>query len=83
MVPQDVLDCLDSVLSALHRPARVDPTTMTNELSEVTAQFARRAELVVARINRHLSDVHHMAYVFFCEDEGYGAFALRDRGMTT
>jgi hypothetical protein len=76
---QDVLDCLDEFLSSNDRDARVD-TTGPVLLRDIVVQFERRANQEVAYNLKHVPEgKRRPTYVFFCENETYGAFALRDR----
>src|SRR5258706_2669504 len=73
-IDQDVLDCLDSALSAQSRPARADP----NMMKGLIAEFGRRASMIVRRINNEvLPSQRCPAHVFFGEAPSYGAFAMR------
>lgn len=74
-----MLDCLDEFLSSHNRHARVD-TSGPIVLRDVLIEFERRAKKEVAYTLQHMPVAKRRpAHVFFCENETYGAFALRDR----
>ena len=76
---QDVLDCLDEFLSSNNRHARVD-TSGPVVLREILIECERRAKQEVAYHLQHVPpEKRRPTYVFFCENETYGAFALRGR----
>jgi hypothetical protein len=76
---QDVLDCLDKFLSSHNRHARVD-TSGPVLLRELLIKFEERAKKEVAYLLQHVPvPKRRPTYVFFCENEAYGAFALRAR----
>jgi len=76
---QDVLDCLDEFLSSNNCHARVD-TSGPVALREILIECERRAKQEVAYHLQHVpAEKRRPTYVFFCENETYGAFALRGR----
>jgi hypothetical protein len=76
---QDVLDCLDHFLSSHRRHARID-TDGAILARDIVFQFERRAKLQVARQLQYVPHTKRRpTRVFFCENESYGAFAVRDR----
>lgn len=78
-ITQEVLDCLDRSLSKRNRGARIDTATLSI-LPTVVAQFERGARTEVGRLLRIVPEPKRRpAYVFFCEQAGYGAFAFRNK----
>ncbi|MGO9483557.1 MAG: hypothetical protein ACLPX9_03085 [Rhodomicrobium sp.] len=77
-ITQDVLDCLDDYLKNNDRGARIDTATLSI-LPTVVAQFERGARAEVGRLLRIVPEPKRRpAYVFFCEQAGYGAFSFRN-----
>jgi hypothetical protein len=85
IVPQatidgDVVNSLAAALSRLRFGARVDTSIMGAPLGPVAAQLERRAERVVRRVMNYIPErKRRHLHIFFCEDEQYGAFALRNK----
>ena len=74
-----MLDCLDTILSSTNRHARIDTASLA-VLPDIVAKFEERATKEVAYNLQHVPAAKRRpTYVFFCEDETYGAFALRGR----
>jgi hypothetical protein len=76
---QEVLDCLDATLSSLSRHARID-TAGPLIAGELVTKFEQRAAKEVALHMRRIPpELRRPTYAFFCENEAYGASAIRDR----
>lgn len=76
---QDVLDCLDHYLAFHGRHARVD-TAGAIIARDLVAKFEERARKEVTRQLQYVPAAKRRpVYIFFCEDQSYGAFAVRDR----
>ncbi|MGO9397185.1 MAG: hypothetical protein ACLP19_04970 [Xanthobacteraceae bacterium] len=76
---QDVHNCLDGILAAKRRQPRID-TNGPILLREIVLQFEKRAKKEVKRQLQHVpAEKRRAVYAFFCEDQSYGAFAVRDR----
>lgn len=79
MVEQDVLDCLDHYLASHNRQARID-TTSAIIARELILKFEERAKKEVKRQLHYVPAAKRRpVYIFFCEEQSYGAFALRHR----
>jgi len=79
LIEQDVLDCLDHYLASHKRQARVD-TAGAIVARELVLQFEERAKKEVRRQLQYVPAAKRRpVYIFFCEDQSYGAFAVRDR----
>lgn len=53
---------------------------MVSPLGSVAAHLVRRAELVVQRVMNYVPEKkRRRPHIFFCENEQYGAFALRHK----
>jgi hypothetical protein len=79
LVEQDVLDCLDHYLASHNRKARID-TTGEIIARELVLKFEERAKREVKRQLQYIPAAKRRpVYIFFCEDQSYGAFAVRDR----
>lgn len=76
---RDVLDCVDDFLRHRAHGPRVDTAQMPR-VGKLFAEYARRAELVVALHTQGISAPRGRAtHVFFSENEKYGAVAFRAR----
>ncbi|MFZ0423542.1 MAG: hypothetical protein WAL80_11755 [Xanthobacteraceae bacterium] len=79
MIEQDVLDCLDHYLASHNRQARVD-TAGAVVARELVLKFEERAKKEVKRQLQYVPAAKRRPVnIFFCEDQSYGAFAVRDR----
>ena len=79
-IDEDVIDSLAAALSRLGFAPRVDTSMMGGPLGSVAAQLERRAESVVRSVMNYNSEKkRRRVHIFFCEDEQYGAFALRNK----
>jgi len=79
-IDEDVIDSLAAALSRLRYGPRVDTSMMGPPLGPVAAQLEQRAERVVRRVMNYVPEKKRRhPHIFFCEDEQYGAFALRDK----
>jgi hypothetical protein len=78
MVDQDVIDSLDRELTKRQRHRRIDTAEMPdNALKKLAVPCEERAKKVLALVNsRTPPDKRQDSYVFFCEDERYGAFTF-------
>jgi hypothetical protein len=75
VIDEDVIRSLAAALSRLHHGPRVDTSTMLPPLGAVAAQLEQRAEPVVRRVMNYIPKTRRcQPYIFFCEDEQYGAF---------
>jgi hypothetical protein len=73
----DILKCLDDALAERRKPARIDIDSMTGNLKALVVPFKQRADSVVRRVNASLFPRQRCnAQIFFCEEPGYGAFAM-------
>jgi hypothetical protein len=78
-VDEDVIDSLAAALARFRCGPRVDTSMMGQPLGPVAAQLEQRAERVVRRVMTYVPEKKRRhPHIFFCEDEQYGAFALRD-----
>lgn len=75
-----IVECLDRALSSQRRHARVETPAMTIGLGPLAHQFERATETDIRRIAEGLPLAKRRpTYIFTCEDERYGAFAMRDQ----
>ena len=79
LVEQGVLDCLDHYLASHSRQARID-TTGEIVARELVLKFEERAKKEVKRQLQYVPAAKRRpVHIFSCEDQSYGAFAVRDR----
>jgi len=79
IVDQDVLDCLNKMLSTRGIGARVDTAEMRDsDLKDLAVQFERSAQQVVRQMPLLIPAAKgRLPYVFFLPCDGYSAFAAR------
>lgn len=78
MIDQHVSECLDLALAKRGRGCRVNLIEMPdNAIKALAVSCEQRARKIVAFINRRIpTEKQRQIHVVFCEDEGYGAFAI-------
>ena len=81
MIERDIIDNLDCVLARHRRHRRIDVAEMPEgPLKALTAPCEQRARRVVSLLNCCVQTNNKQSvYVFFCEDESYGAYTFRDK----
>ena len=81
MIKRDIIDNLDCVLARHGRHRRIDVAEMPEgPLKALTAPCEQRAKQVVKLVNCCVQiDYKQSVYIFFCEDESYGAYTFHDK----